>query len=46
MNLIIALSSEGDMFYTVNHGKTNAQTFVYFLCKLVKHLNRKKPNWK
>ena len=46
MNLIIGVSSIGEFFYTINHGRTNATTFLFFLTKLVKHLSESDTNWR
>jgi len=46
INIIAAISSYGEFFYTVNQGKTNSYTFVYFLMKLVDHMNNVDERWK
>ena len=46
MNLIIGVASSGELFYTVNHGRTNQTTFIYFLCKLVRYLDSQDINWR
>jgi len=46
INTIAAISNKGEFFYTVNQGKTNSNTFVFFLIKLVEHLNKIDRNWK
>ena len=46
INMIGAISSRGEFFYTVNQGKTNSYTFLLFMIKLVEHLNQIDKNWK
>ena len=46
MNLILGVASSGEMFYTINHGRTNQTTFIFFLCKLVKALDFQDRNWR
>ena len=46
MNLIIGVASTGELFYTVNHGRTNQTTFIYFLCKLVQVLDSQDLKWR
>ena len=41
LNLIAAISSWGESFFTINQGKTNEETFLFFIMKLVRHLNTK-----
>jgi hypothetical protein len=38
VNIIAAVSSRGEAFFTINKGKTNSQTFMLFLIKLVEYL--------
>ena len=35
VNLIFGISSKGEFFYTVNSGKTNSDTFFWFILRLV-----------
>lgn len=44
--MIAGLCSTGELYYTVNCGKTNAQTFGFFLMKLCDHLDQKDHNWR
>lgn len=46
INIIAAITNHGEFFYTVNQGKTNSNTFTYFLIKLVAHLNSIDRSWK
>jgi hypothetical protein len=39
VNLIAALTSDGEVLYTVNIGKTNSYTFGFFLTKLTSYLD-------
>ena len=44
--MIAAVSSDGNLMFTVNSGKNNSITFILFLIKLSKHLDESKPNWR
>ena len=46
VNLIAALSSTGELFYTVNVGMTNSHTFGFFLSKLCDHLDSADAHWR
>lgn len=46
INIIAAVSNKGDLFYTVNLGKTNSQTFGLFLVKLCSHLDGVNTHWR
>jgi transposase len=46
VNLIAALTSDGEVLYTVNIGKTNSYTFGFFLTKLVSYLDNQDPQWR
>ena len=35
INIICALASTGDVWYTVNSGKTNSESFAWFILKIV-----------
>ena len=39
INIIAGISNYGDVFYTINHGMTNSDSFLLFVCKLCEHLN-------
>ena len=45
-NIIAAISNKGEFFYTINRGKVNANTFKWFMLKLVRHLNRVNQDWR
>lgn len=44
--LIAAMCSSGEVWYTVNCGLTNSETFCFFLAKLVEHLDGVDPGWR
>jgi hypothetical protein len=46
VNLIAALTSDGEVLYTVNIGKTNSYTFGFFLTKLVAYLDAQDAQWR
>jgi hypothetical protein len=46
LNIIAGISSVGELFFTVNRGKNNANTFELFIIKLVEHLNSKNRKWR
>ena len=39
-NLIAAVSSEGEFFFTVNVGNTNGHSYSLFIMKLVTYLDK------
>jgi len=45
-NIIAALCSTGEFFYTVNIGKTTSHTFGFFLTKLCEHLEGEDLEWR
>ena len=46
VNLIAAMTSAGEVWYTVNRGITNSDTFAFFLVKLVDHLDALDSGWR
>ena len=46
MNIVASLCSTGEVWYTVNCGKNNSQTFGLFLVKLCEHLYSLDINWR
>lgn len=46
INIICALASTGDLWYTVNLGKTNSDSFAWFMIKMVEHLNDLDHHWR
>lgn len=46
LNIIAGISNFGDLFYTINKGKNNSQTFLLFMLKLCEHLNFRDKNWR
>lgn len=46
INLIGALTSDGEFLFTVNCGNSNSNTFSFFIMKLVRHLDKEDPNWR
>jgi transposase len=46
LNIIAGISNFGDLYYTINKGKNNSQTFLLFLIKLCEHLNYKLKTWR
>jgi len=45
-NVIAAICSTGELLFSVNHGKTNGHTFMYFLMKLCAHLDGEDIHWR
>jgi transposase len=45
-NLIAAVTSDGDFYFTINCGKNNSRTVLLFLIKLVRHLTTQDPGWR
>ena len=46
INIICALASSGEVFYTVNLGKTNSDSFAWFMIKMVEHLDDQDHDWR
>ena len=46
INIIAAMCSSGEVWYTVNCGKTNSDTFSLFLVKLCEHLDSTDVYWR
>ena len=46
LNIIAAVSNFGELFFTINRGKNNANTFLLFVLKLCQHLNFKSRYWR
>lgn len=46
VNLFAAASSRGEVFFTINKGKTNSITFLHFLSKLVAFLSARDFDWR
>lgn len=46
VNLIAAMCSTGEVWYTVNCGMTNSETFSLFLLKIVEHLDGEDVRWR
>ena len=46
LNIIAGVSSKGDVYYSINYGRTNSLTFGFFLGKLVDYLNGEDNNWR
>jgi hypothetical protein len=46
LSLIAAVSSDGQLMFTVNSGKNNSITFILFLIKLSNYLDETSPNWR
>jgi len=44
--LIAAMCSSGEVWFTVNCGVTNSETFCFFLSKLVSHLDGVDSGWR
>ncbi len=45
-NLIAAMCSSGEVWYTANIGITNSDTFCLFMVKLVEHLDSLEREWR
>ena len=41
-----AVSNKGDLAFTINRGKNNTDTFMWFMMKLCKHLNSQDMHWR
>ena len=46
LNVIGGISNYGDLFYTVNKGLTNSDTFLLFIVKLCEHLHTVNKRWR
>lgn len=46
INIICALASSGEVCYTVNSGKTNSDSFAWFMVKMVEHLDGHDHDWR
>ena len=46
INLIAALTSEGEFLFTVNCGNTNTHSYSLFIMKLVQHLDKQDADWR
>ena len=46
VNIIAAMCSTGEIWYTANCGKTNSETFCFFLLKLCGHLDSLDIHWR
>ncbi len=46
VNVIAAVASTGEVYYTINQGKTNSWTLGLFLQKLAGALDSTNPNWR
>jgi hypothetical protein len=46
INIIAAVSSWGDFYFTINCGKSISRTVLLFLIKLVSHLTDQDPDWR
>lgn len=46
INFICGLASSGEVFYTVNLGKTNSDSFTWFIIKLVEYLDSQDSEWR
>ena len=46
ISMIAAISSKGRVFFTINQGKTNSQTFLLFLGKLCQQLDSSQRRWR
>ena len=44
--MIAAVCSSGELLFTVNLGKTNSNTFSFFLVKLCLHLDYEDAGWR
>jgi transposase len=40
------VSSKGEAFFTINNGITNKYTILYFILKLVEHLDSRNKHWR
>ena len=46
VNFICALSSSGEVCYTVNLGRTNSDSFALFMVKMVEYLDNQDYDWR
>ena len=46
ISLIVALSSRGDIYFTISQGNTNMESFKIFMVYLMMKLDAKRPKWR
>ena len=46
VSLIAAITSNGEYYFSINQGRNNSYTLLLFFCRLIKHFNRFKRNWR
>jgi DDE superfamily endonuclease len=46
LNMIVGVSNYGNLYYTVNKGFTNSETFLLFMVKLCEHLHHINQRWR
>jgi transposase len=46
VNIIAAITTRGQVLFTVNRGRTRSSTFCLFLAKLASHLDIENPQWR
>jgi transposase len=46
INIIAAISSKGEAYFTINNGITNSFTIMNFMVKLIEHLDFLDNNWR
>ena len=44
--MIAAVSTAGRVFFTINQGKNNSTSFLYFIVKLCRRLDVEDPAWR
>jgi transposase len=45
-NIIAAISSNGEFYFTLNSGRNNSLTLLHFFVRLVRHFNLFRPRWR
>ena len=46
VNMIAAVSSRSEFFFTLNVGRTNSKTFLLFMVKMVAYLDKTQVDWR
>ena len=46
LNIIAAISSTGNLYYTVNRGMNNSETILVFILKVIRQLDLTDPEWR
>ena len=44
--MIAATTSNGEFYFSINQGRNNSYTLLLFFCRLIRHFNRFKGDWR